>query len=181
MPDYPQWIYYPIQQRPPQWAIDLIEAVSTTTLSKRGNASKNAGKSDQILQRLMPKLSKLGFQTEDKASKKSRISRPVLFGQQGSATITYEVDGYHPEHRIVLEIEAGRAWMGNAVYRDLVRTSLIADADYLALGVMIEYSYKSKGRDIVSKDFSHTKDLLDAVFSSQKLILPFKGILLFGY
>ena len=71
--------------------------------------------------------------------------------------------------------------MGNAVYRDLVRTSLIADADYLALGVMLEYSYKSKGRDIVSKDFSHTKDLLDAVFSSQKLILPFKGILLFGY
>ncbi len=71
--------------------------------------------------------------------------------------------------------------MGNAVYRDLIRTALIADADYLALGVMIEYSYKSNNRMTTSKDYAKTKDLLDAIYGSQKLALPFKGILLFGY
>jgi hypothetical protein len=35
------------------------------------------------------------------------------------------VDGVHDELGILLEIEAGRGARGNAVYRDLVRTSLI--------------------------------------------------------
>lgn len=152
-----------------------------TPLSDESSSSRNSGNSDQILERLSENLQDLGFFTEDKSSKKSRISRPVLFGEQGSPTLTYEVDGYQPDYKIVLEIEAGRAWMGNAVYRDLIRTALIADADYLALGVMIEYSYKSNNRMTTSKDYAKTKDLLDAIYGSQKLALPFKGILLFGY
>lgn len=166
---------------PPLWATNLVDVVRDTPLSDLDSSSINFGRSDQILERLSEGLKDLDFETEDKSSKKSRIARPVLFGEQGSATITYEVDGYQPVHKIVLEIEAGRAWMGNAVYRDLIRTALIADADYLALGVMIEYSYKSKGRTMTSKDYSKTKDLLDAIYGSQKLALPFKGILLFGY
>jgi len=31
--------------------------------------------------------------------------------------------------------------MGNAIYRDLIRTSLIQDAEYLILGARIHYSY----------------------------------------
>jgi hypothetical protein len=38
-------------------------------------------------------------------------------------------------------VEAGRATMGNAIYRDLVQASLIVDAKYLALAVPFEYRY----------------------------------------
>ena len=34
-----------------------------------------------------------------------------------------------------LEIEAGRAWMGNAIYRDLVQALVMVDLDHLILAV----------------------------------------------
>jgi hypothetical protein len=37
---------------------------------------------------------------------------------------------------ILVEVEAGRGARGNAVYRDLVRSSLIVDQRFLVLGVM---------------------------------------------
>jgi len=46
---------------------------------------------------------------------------------------------------------------------------------------MKAYHYKSGGRDTVSHDFGNTRDLLDALFASGRLGLPFEGILLFGY
>ena len=67
--------------------------------------------------------------------------------------------------------------MSNAVYRDLVRTSLIVGARYLALGVMVEY--QSVGS--VAQSYRDAKDLLEAVYASGRLQFPFEGILLFGY
>lgn len=67
--------------------------------------------------------------------------------------------------------------MGNAVYRDLIRTSLIVEARYLILGVMTEYRY-SKG---TTHSYREARDLLEAVYASGRLALPFEGILLFGY
>ena len=46
-------------------------------------------------------------ETGKKASEKIRV--PVLFGNQGDVSQAFEVDGYHRENQIVLEIEAGRA------------------------------------------------------------------------
>jgi hypothetical protein len=86
-----------------------------TPLGDTDNSSEDSGKSDQILEHLSENLFELGSRTEDKSSKKSRISRPDLFGEQGSLTISYEVDEYQPDQKIVLENEVDRAWMGNAV------------------------------------------------------------------
>lgn len=52
----------------------------------------------------------------------------------------------HPETGIALEIEAGRGVLGNAIYRDLIQTSLLIDARYLVLAVLIEYHYGLAGR-----------------------------------
>lgn len=71
--------------------------------------------------------------------------------------------------------------MGNAVYRDLVRTSLIVGAQYLVLGVMLEYRHQSSGNEVVVHSFAETKALVEAIYSSGRLGLPFKGILLIGY
>lgn len=68
--------------------------------------------------------------------------------------------------------------MSNAVYRDLIRTSLIFGARFLALGVIAEYRYSKGG---LSQSYRDTRDLLDAVYASGRLRFPFEGILLFGY
>jgi len=109
------------------------------------------------------------------------VRRPVLFGTQGSERVAYEVDAFHDELGIVLEIEAGRGALGNAVYRDLIRASLIVDARYLALGVMQEYRYKSGGRTMRAHSYRDASSLLDAVYGSGRLRLPFEGLLLFGF
>lgn len=93
----------------------------------------------------------------------------------------YEVDAVHDELKVLVEIEAGRGARGNAVYRDLVRASLIVDARFLVLGVMEEYRHQSGGKPIAVKSYRDARDQLDAIYASQRLRLPFEGVLLFGY
>jgi hypothetical protein len=53
--------------------------------------------------------------------------------------VTMEIDAFHDGEGIALEVEAGRAWNGNAVYRDLIRISPPARrpvfGDALATGI----------------------------------------------
>jgi hypothetical protein len=96
-------------------------------------------KSDQVLAVLAPGLLDAGYTVEASKTKADRIRRPVLFGEHGKERVAYEVDAIHDQLGVVVEIEAGRGARGNAVYRDLIRASLLVDARYLALGVMREY------------------------------------------
>jgi len=104
-----------------------------------------------------------------------------LFGENGRERVAYEVDAFNEQLGIVVEIEAGRGARGNAAYRDLIRTSLIVGAKYLALGVMLEYRHQSSGKTTHVKSYEDTKNQLDAVYASGRLKLPFDGLLLFGY
>jgi hypothetical protein len=137
--------------------------------------------SDRVLAQLRPGLEAIGYTVEAGKTAADRITLPVLFGEQGTPRVRYDVDGVHDELGVLLEIEAGRGARGNAVYRDLVRTSLIVDARYLAVGVMQEYRHKSGGREIVVHSYGDAKGQLDAIFASQRLRLPFEGVPLFGY
>jgi hypothetical protein len=80
-----------------------------------------------------------------------------------------------------VEVEAGRGARGNAIYRDLIRASLIVGARYLVLGVMHEYHHQQSGKTVAVQSFREARDQLDAIFASGRLALPFEGILLFGY
>ena len=51
-----------------------------------------------------------------------------------------------------MEVEAGRG-AGNAVYLDLVRSSLIVDQRLLVLGVMGSYRHQSNGRPIIVSSY----------------------------
>ncbi len=90
-----------------------------------------------------------------------------------------EIDAFHDGEGIAVEVEAGRAWNGNAVYRDLVRTSLLLDARYRALLLSIAYAPPSARAPVPA--YWYSIDLLDAIHASQRLRLPFDGILLIGY
>jgi len=93
----------------------------------------------------------------------------------------YRIDAYHSDSKVVLEVEAGRGAKGNAVYRDLIHMPLIVDADYAAIAVPIEYRFRVRGKVIREPAYGKNYDLLDAIYSSGRLKLPFRGGLLIGY
>ena len=135
-------------------------------------------KSDAVTERIRPLLEASGWSVERGKRTSDKVHRPVLFGDNGAPIVKYEIDGWHPIHKAVLEIESGRAIQGNAVYRDLIRTSLIQDAEFLVLGVRTHYSY---GNVKDQNDYEKTRDQIDAIFASGRLNLPFRGILLLGW
>ena len=95
--------------------------------------------------------------------------------------MAYEVDGFEPVEGIALEVEAGRGARGNAVYRDLIEGSLLVDARFLVLAVLQEYRHQTSGRPTVVKSYADARNVLDAIYASNRLVLPFEGVLLIGY
>ena len=177
---YPSWFYYPARERPPSWAREFIAVVSGArhqidTHTHRGLTS------DKALLALEPGLRHLGYEVEASKSRRDRIRRPVLFGENGVEILTWEVDAVHDTLGVVVEVEAGRGARSNAVYRDLIRTSLIVNVRFLALGVQLAYRHDTDGRTVTVPSYTETKSLLDAVYASGRLQLPFEGVLLFGY
>jgi hypothetical protein len=178
--EYPEWYWYPASTKPAPWARDFVAAVREERL-QIDSGTVNGLTSDTVLARLRPGLVKLGFQVEASKAAPDRIRRPVLFGMQGAERVAYEVDGIHDKNGIVLEVEAARGARGNAVYRDIIRASLIVDARYLIIGVMRTYRHRSKTKDVSVTSFKDAKDVFDAIYASGRLTLPFEGVLLFGY
>lgn len=178
--DYPSWMYYPTRTEPPAWVHDLVSLVGR--MQKQIDSSLVTGlTSDVVLSQLAPGLENLGYAVETGKKAGERIRRPVLFGEQGQPRVTYEVDAVHDELGIVVEVEAGRGARGNAVYRDLIRTSLIVDVRFLALGVMAHYRHMSGGKQMIVPSYRDAREQLDAIYASGQLRLPFTGLLLFGY
>jgi len=136
--------------------------------------------SDAVLHVLAPDLIKLGFDVEAGKKKVDKIARPVFFGEGGIPTVRYEIDAYHPDWKCGLEVEAGRAWMGNAVYRDLIQAAVMVDVEFLCLAVSNTYKFQSGGKSHSSKDYENTVNLADAVFGHSRIRLPY-GLIVVGY
>jgi len=172
---YPLWSFYPRNIEIPKWVSEFVDVVRDNQKSLQPVAGTLT--SDMALAVLRPGLTDIGYQVEGEVV--GKIKRPVLFGDEGTPRITYEVDAFHPEHKVLVEIEAGRGWQGNAVFRDIVRTSLIADADFLVIGMLQQYTFGKN--NTVNRSYDAARSLFDAIYASGRLGLPFKGVLLFGY
>lgn len=173
---YPLWKFYPGRARPPGWVHDLVDAFAAARVGDEPHMT-----SDEKLARLRPALIALGYDVEGGKKAADKLRRPVLFGELGSEERAFEVDAFHGGEGVALEIEAGRGTQGNAIYRDLIQTSLLIDARFLALAVLIEYRFKSGGKTIGSPDYRKTISLLDAIYASDRLRLPLEGVLIVGY
>jgi hypothetical protein len=175
-PSYPMWKFYPSRSPAPSWVPQVIAAFAAA--GPRIDSRSNRGvTSNKALAAVRPDLRTLGFEIEASKSKADKIWRPVLFGEVGHPRVAYEVDGFHPEHGVVLEVEAGRGAANNADYRDLIRASLMVDARYLVLAMMLKYT---AGKTTV-RSYDQTRDRIDAIYASDRLKLPLEGILLVGY
>lgn len=179
---YPLWSYYPRNARPPTWVAELASAVANSQEAIATQfSSPTRLRSDEVLQVIAPDLVKLGYAVETGKSAAGKIKRPVLFGENGVPSVSYEVDAFHDAEGIVVEVEAGRGARGNASYRDLIRTSLIVDAKYLALLLPLVYRHQSAGRQVAVHAYQDARAQLDAIYASDRLRLPFTGTLLVGY
>lgn len=180
MPErFPTWVYFPLNQVPPGWAQSLVDVVAG--VPQISTAKTRTGlSSDAVLGALAPGLVALGYDVEAGKKAGAKVRRPVLFGENGRNELEFQIDAFHDGEGIVLEVEAGRGAKGNAAYRDLLRTGLIVNARNLALLLPVAYRF-GKSREVTAKAYDECSSLLRAVYASQRLRLPFDGVLLIGY
>ena len=139
------FLSYPRTQPPPDFVSKIVgvfrthqETIGTLTLSKGLTHDAVLAESTDLLA--------LGFAIEQSKTSAGKIRRPVYFGESGIPSLAYEIDGFHAEWRCGIEIEAGRGWMGNAVYRDLVQALIMVNVEHLVLAVANPYKYLSLAR-----------------------------------
>jgi hypothetical protein len=179
---YPNWSYFPRNEQPPQWAHELVGVVASLQSQLDTEVDPSIADkldSDGVLQAMRPQMEALGYLVESGKTRAGKIFRPVLFGDNGTAGLTYEIDAFHEDLGIAVEVEAGRGAKGNADYRDIVRMSLLLDGRFMVLLMPMLYRYGTKGAK--AQAFSKTRDQFSAIYASQRLRLPFDGVLLIGY
>jgi hypothetical protein len=178
----PRWRFFPSFAPPPNWVDGLVGAFAAEkeTIDSAVDHEYRM-ESNDVLLAVADRLRGLGFAVEAGKKRAGKLPRPVLFGDEGTYLRTYEIDAFQSHLGVALEVEAGRATMGNAIYRDLIQAALIVDAGYLALAVPVEYRYKSGGRTAREPSYAKTCSVVDAIYASQRLQLPFDGVLLIGY
>ena len=115
-------------------------------------------------------LEKLGYRVEKPGSS---IQVPVLYGENGHPSKYYAVDALNLSERTVIEVEAGTGVANNGYLKDLFQACLLPDVDYLVVAVRQVYG-KSKNYNTVCTAF-------ETMYTSTRLVLPLKGILVIGY
>lgn len=171
---------FPRTERSPIFADELLDVFRAWETSICTLQLGKGLTSDEVLATLRPQLVEIGFAVEMSKLASGKVRRPVFFGENGRPNLQYEVDAYHPEWRCGLEIEVGRAWMGNAVYRDLIQALVMVDVDVLALAVPLGYRYRSGGKMVVNKDDANTCAVAEALFGHSRIRMPYR-LLVIGY
>jgi hypothetical protein len=106
------------------------------------------------------------------------VKVPVLFGENGRPTKTFEVDAWRQDDGFVLEVEAGIAIDARKFYQDLFEAAVIPGVQSLAVAVM--KGYRPARRKTPIDDFERAKKILDTVDASA-FAFPFDNLLLIGY
>jgi hypothetical protein len=171
---------FPRTEPPPEFAAKIV-AVFQKHEMQIGTVNLMKGlESDDVLAIVASDLQQLGFDVETGKRNDQKIQRPVFYGENGIPRVRYQIDAFSSAWKCGLEIEAGRAWMGNAVYRDLIQASVMVEVDYLCLAVPISYKYKSKHWDVMSNDYDNLCNLAEALYGHTRLRLPYRLIVI-GY
>lgn len=140
----------------------------------------NKLKSNEVLNVCKDRLKNIGYRVESKED--GVIKVPVLFGRNNSLEKFFKADSYNEKEKTVIEVEAGRGVMNNQFLKDLFQVCMMQDVDYLVVAVRNEYKTKTKNnRERTSYDFEEVCKFFDALYASDRLKLPLKGILIIGY
>jgi hypothetical protein len=101
------------------------------------------------------------------------MSIPMRFSVNGRGDNAFRADGYHQKQKYMIEVEAGRAVTNYEFLKELFKACTCDNVDAIAIAVRNIY----RGSD----DFSKVCAFMDTAFSSQRLSLPLKEVLIIGY
>ena len=170
------WSYFPKTDPLPEVllsSIKIFEKNFKQIDSSKTDINELRLKSNQVLGILSKDFVAEGYKVELGKKKKEKIRVPVLFGHQGRVAQAFEVDARHEINRIVLEIEAGRAYRNHQFLKDIFEASVMVDTDYLILAVRNIYKKQ--------KDYQIIRDWIDTLYITKRIKFELKGILLIGY
>lgn len=176
-----KWQTYPRWQPPSAEVLSLVSVFDEA--QPVIGTPQNQKKSNQVLSAVSDGLRLLGFQVETQPAvgseeRKKKVKVPVLFGENGKPSKTFEVDAWHEQNGTVLEVEAGIAIDARKLYQDLFEAAVIPGVKTLAVAVM--KGYKPARRRTPIDDFSRAKAVLDTADASA-FSYPFSSLLLIGY
>lgn len=129
--------------------------------------------SDGVLKIICDDLKRIHFKVEESKAHIDKIQIPVLFKKNNSIGKSFDADAVSEDGKIVLEVEAGRAYANNQFLKDVFQACMMPSVDYLILAVRNDY------RGV--KDFDKIYDFLETLYINSRLQLPLKGIVLIGY
>lgn len=165
-----------------QGATDKIKQI--IDCFKKVDAVKEEGehlKSNEMLALVRPHLETLHFTVEKGKSADEQIYVPVLFSENDQVDKYFAADALSDDHKIVIEVEAGRAVFNNQFLKDIFQACMMYEVEYLVIAVLNEYKFKVNGQERCSHDYQYIKTFLETLYISNRLQLPLKGILLIGY
>lgn len=166
------WAFFPLSKKPTQCALDIISVFEKNKDHIDSNTHESQV-SDDVLRKLKHDLESIGFAVENGKKKTDKLTVPVLFGMNGTIEKSFDADALHLHEKFVLEVEAGRAVANYQFLKDIFQASMMLDIDYL--GIAVRNTYKN------SQDFKKVFTFLDTLYTSNRLNLPLKGILIIGY
>src|SRR5437879_2020600 len=101
-----QWLYYPKTQRQ-----SLLTAAVVGAFESEAEAIDSAIhdlRSAEVLARVEPHLTQVGFQVEHGSKTEGPVLIPVLIGRSGKVKKYFHADAFHEDQGFVIEVEAGR-------------------------------------------------------------------------
>lgn len=171
---------FPRTQAPPHFVPSLIAQFQANEPTIGTLHLQKGLTSNEVLAVLRPHLVAEGFDVEAGSKFEDKIMRPVFFGENSQPALQYQIDAWHPDWKAGLEIEAGRAWMGNAIYRDLIQALVMVEMEYLFLAVPNSYRYKASGKVTESRDYDRTVAVAQALYAHSRVAMPF-SLCVVGY
>ena len=129
--------------------------------------------SNEVLNHVANDLKNIGYRVETNKKSSDKILVPVLYGLNGQMEQRFDADAYNEEKGIVVEVEAGRAVTNYQFLKDLFEACVMSDVNYLVIAVRNEYRN--------SLDFKKVITFFNTLYTSNRLQLPLKGVLIIGY
>ena len=165
------WQFYPKHKVIPNHLKDIIDVFVSNEISI--SSDNNTLHSNDVLDRITQNLLELNYKVETSKKSIDKIKVPVLFGLNGKLEKYFDADAYSKDLKTVIEVEAGRAVSNYQFLKDLFQACMMHEVDFLVIAVR-----KTYGKN---KDFEIVNTFFESLYTSQRLELPLKGVLIIGY
>jgi hypothetical protein len=169
------WAYFPRSAKPTPLSLKVVEAFECAHSQISSDQHQLA--SNGVLAHVAPGLGAIGFTVETGKKKAEKVCVPVLYGNNGRISKSFEADAHHVEGRFVVEVEAGRAVANNQFLKDFFQACMMDEVEYMAVAVRNVYAAAGSR----NADFDSVVKFFDTLYASRRLELPLKGILVIGY